>query len=194
MTVHLILPKTLPNLEPYTHLPLFFLMGPILGGGDWHCRMTDLLISHVGECVIVNPSRYGRDHRHYKYRLDGPHQFERQLGWEQCFLQNAAYDWGRGCIIAWFACESREHPRRDGKSYVTSARRQVDECCTRLKTRPDTRIVAGGEAAFPGLDDFERRFAEAAGMDFTIHRTMEDVARHAAKYAKLPSRTDRVLS
>ncbi len=32
--MHLILPKTLPNLEPYTHLPLFFLMGPLLRAGE----------------------------------------------------------------------------------------------------------------------------------------------------------------
>lgn len=192
--MHLILPKTLPNLEPYTHLPLFFLMGPILGAGDWHCRMTDLLIGHVGECVIVNPSRYGPDHRHYKYRLDGPNRFARQLAWERHFLRTAAYDWGRGCIVAWFACESREEPRMDGKPYAMSTRREVGEWYTRLQVRPDTRIVAGGEEAFPGLDEFDRCFTEAAGMDFTIHRRMEDVARHAAKYAKLPSRTDRVLS
>lgn len=192
MTVQLILPKTLPNLEPYDHLPLFSLRGPVVGAGDWQRTMTDLLISHVGDCVVVNPSPYTRDHPHHKYRLEGPHEFGCALAWRRHFSHEAAHGWQRGAIVCWFARESRESPRLDGLPYASNMHRELDELCAYLSETPDARIVVGGDPKSSDFSLIEEWFSKAAGREFTIHPTMEDVARHAAKYAKLPSRTDRV--
>ena len=59
----ILLPKTLlEETEEFLSLPLFFLAGPILGGGDWHARMSEILTQKAGDCIIVNPSRYSEDH------------------------------------------------------------------------------------------------------------------------------------
>jgi hypothetical protein len=190
--VHLILPKMRANLEPYRHLPLFFLAGPTSGGGDWHRSLTNLLLGHVGECIIVNPSwDYDERHPHYKYRMPCDQYFEHALDFELCYLDQAALHFEHGCIIFWLACESKEKPRADGQPYARDSRDEVGEWRGYLRCRPDARVAMGIEEGFPGRDVIERKnTARVPG--FITHRTMEETVKAAARIAKVPSFAERM--
>lgn len=183
--MHLILPKNRPVLEKYRNLPMFFLAGPIQGGGDWHYDMAAFLRNSVGECVIVNPSRYAPEHPHFRHRIEGPAEFERQTDWERHYLQLAASEWpGGGSIIFWLPCESREQPRTDGLPYAMDTRGELGEWRGRLMHNPRLRVVIGAEAGFPGLSQIERNFKLALGNGFKIHTNPNEVVFYAREFAQ----------
>ena len=177
--VRIILPKTVPNLYAFQHVPLFFLAGPIRGGGDWQREMTELL-GKRGECVVVNPSRYEPDHPLYQYRLEGSEHFAHQTAWERFYLHLAAKDWSSGCIIFWLACESKENPRDDGQPYARDTYGELGEWRGRLLHDPKLRVIVGAEPDFPGLAVIRRNFEDAVGSSFRIYDTMEEVVERAA--------------
>ncbi len=192
--VHLILPKMWPDLESFRHLPLFFLAGPCSGGGDWHKDLANLLLGHVGDCIIVNPSwDYDERHPHYKYRMVCVRYFEHSLDFEIFYLDQAAEFWDRGSIIFWLACESKERPRDDGEHYARDTRGEVGEWRGYLRCKPHARVVMGAEEGFSGLSVIERNF-KARVPGFKIHRTMEDVVKAAAKYAQASPFAERVMA
>jgi len=188
----LILPKMHPVLEGYRALPMFFLAGPIMGGGDWHTPMSELLMKRFGSLVVVNPSRYEHSHPHYKYReflqtetKYSPRQepemhFERQTDWERHYLDQAAEKWSAGCIIFWLA--EQKEPREDGEPYARDTRGEIGEWRGRMMYDRNLRVVMGAEKNFPGLSQIKRNF-EFAVPDFKIYDTMEEVVERAAFFA-----------
>ena len=184
--MHLILPKTLPDLEPLRSLPLFFLAGPIRGGGDWHLEMSRLLEEHVGECIIANPSRYKPDHPLYRYQLSGrQNTFPHQTDWERHYLQQAAEGWPTGCIIFWLGCEDKKNPRKkDDGAYATDTRGEIGEWRGQLMYVRDLRVVMGADPMFPGLSKIARNFEHALGPGFKIYETMKEVVDRAAYFAQ----------
>jgi hypothetical protein len=184
--VRLILPKSHPDLgrEGLADLPMFFLAGPIRGGGDWHARMSVLLARRAGDCLIVNPSRYGEGHPDYRHRLVGAeNRFPHQTAWERHYLSEAAQTWPRGCIVFWLARESAEHPRTDGQPYAMDTRGEIGEWRGRLMRDRSLRVAIGGDPDFPGLRTIRRNTDLALGPDFPIFETMEAVAERAAELA-----------
>lgn len=155
--MHLILPKALPdiNKDPFLSMPLFFLAGPIKGGGDWQARMCELLANKFEDCIVANPCRYDALHPLYQYRLPGVEQWDRQRGWERYFLQKAGLEWKRGCIIFYLPLESRECPRDDGLPYAMDTRGEIGEWRTHMMYDANTRVVFGAEDGFPGLRTIE---------------------------------------
>lgn len=179
--MHLILPKTHPVLEEHRGLPMFFLAGPILGGGDWHIPMSELLIKRFEHLIIVNPSRYQHFHPFYGYRMSGEeNRFERQTDWERHYLGQAAEMWPNGCIIFWLA--EQKEPRQDGKPYAMDTRGEIGEWRGHMMHAPRLRVVMGAEKNFPGLSQIRRNF-ELVLLDFKIYDTMEEVVERAAFFA-----------
>lgn len=184
--IHLVLPKTQPNHfnDRLRKLPLFFLAGPILGGGDWHTKMSLLLQEKVGECIIVNPSRYDSRHPLYEYRIIGNNDvFERQTDWERYFLKQASEGWATGCIIFWLPCENECAPRTDGLPYAMDTRGEIGEWRGHLMHNKNLRVVMGAEPSFPGLSQITRNFELSLGDTFRIYSTMEDVVDRASFFA-----------
>src|SRR3989344_124856 len=181
--MQLILPKTHPVLEAYKKLPMFFLAGPINGGGDWHVPMSNLLMKRFEHLLVVNPSRYQPPHPFCKYRMKGAEdQFERQTDWERHYLDQAAEKWPTGCIIFWLACEDKNNPRQDGQSYARDTRGEIGEWRGRMMYAPHLRVVMGAEKGFPGLSQIKRNF-ELALPSFRIYDTMEEVVERAAFFS-----------
>jgi hypothetical protein len=182
--MHLILPKTFPVTTHLRSVPLFFLAGPILGGGDWQHQMSTILAQRFDECIIVNPSRYEPSHPLYAHSMaGGGRAFERQTDWERYYLQQAADEWPTGCIIFWLACENKKTPRVDGLSYAMDTRGELGEWRGRMMHNRDLRVVIGAETDFPGLSQVVRNFEYALGPTFVIHDTMENVVDQAAFFA-----------
>ena len=188
----LVLPKMHPVLDEYRNLPMFFFGGPILGGGDWHSKMSEMLMRRLDELIIVNPSRYSTAHPHYKYReyletktkhaqRSGPIiNFERQTDWERYYLALAAEHWGTGCVIFWLA--EQKEPRADGMPYAMDTRGELGEWRAHLMYNPHVRVVIGAEKNFPGLSVIKRNF-ELALPNFTIYDTMEEVVERAVHFS-----------
>ena len=199
MKARILLPKTkLRETDSRGHrrrsgFPLFFLAGPILGGGDWHSRMTEMLAERVGVCFIVNPSRYTPDHPHYQYKLPGEEDaFPNQTLWERYYIEEAATGMrgSHGCLIFWLATESKESPRTDGKPYAMDTRGEIGEWRGRFmhyeRLRLPVRIVMGADPDFPGLRTIQRN-NDAATRCLPIHQSMEAVVEKAARLAETTS-------
>src|SRR5258708_2039413 len=115
--MNLILPNTRASLGGLDANPMFFLAGPILGGGDWQHRATTMLARRWKKCVIVNPSRYDAKHPLSSHRMEGDENwFKRQTDWERYYLEFAAGDALHGCIIFWLP--TQKEPREDGSPYA----------------------------------------------------------------------------
>lgn len=178
--MHLILPKTLPDLTAHRQAPMFFLAGPIMGGGDWHVAMSELLAQQFGNPIIVNPSRYKEPHRHASLRMSGNEtHFVRQTDWERHYLEQAAEKWPSGCIIFWLA--EQKEPRPDGQAYARDTRGEIGEWRGRMIYAPHLRVVIGAEKDFPGLSQIRRNF-ELCLPDFKICTSMEEVAQQASSF------------
>ena len=147
--------------------------------------MSELLTEYVGDCIIVNPSRYGREHRYHAQRLNGTgNAFQRQTDWERHFLKLAAEKWSTGCIIFWLQAEHKGNPRKDGQPYARDTYGEIGEWRGRMMYPKDLRVAMGAEPEFPGLSQIARNFELALGSGFEIRRTMEEVVERAAYLAK----------
>jgi hypothetical protein len=181
--VKIILPKDFINLSPYKQVPLFFLAGPIRGGGDWQNLMCHILEKMAPGCIIAVPSRWEKKHFLNKYKLqpEAMEAFDRQLDWERHYLEMAAERHPLGCIIFWLGCQ--KEVRTDSDPYAMDTRGELGEWRGRMisdgKLRISQRVVVGAEEGFPGLSQIKRNFDAALGFNFPIHQTMEDTARAA---------------
>lgn len=157
-------------------LPLFFLAGPVLGGGDWQAKMARLLEKQFGPCIIVNPCRYTSDHPLYERKLNGlPDHYPNQTLWERHYMEQAAEKWPNGCLIFWLATESQESPRTDGKPYAMDTRGEIGEWRGRFMHNNRLRVVLGGDEHFPGLRTIERNNHEVSGEFLFVERDMKRV-------------------
>jgi hypothetical protein len=171
------MPIILPKVRVPRHYikgPLFFLLGPVLGGGDWQRKCCELLFQNVGDCWIVNPCRYESGHPLFKHRatkgtVDND---SHQLDWERLYLALANQT---GCIIAWLPNESKTHPRTDGEPYACDTRGELGEWRGRMIFSEIRPLVLGADPGFPGLKNITRNFQLAfSDPTFPIYSTLEE--------------------
>lgn len=189
--VRFVVPKIFPKfLMDHELWPLFFFMGPILGGGDWQRLMAEFIDLYIEEpCLIANPAwRITDAHPYLRYALpaaaDAELSFPHQTAWEHYFLRKAGIDWRRGCIICWYGPESREKPRADGQPYARDTRGEIATWRTHRMYNPSVRFVIGID---PSLEDevrvIRRNFELDLGPDFPIYSNIADTARAAINMA-----------
>ncbi len=165
--------------------PLFFLAGPVRGGGDWQHKMCLALGKQrwVENCIIVCPCRWDERHPLAEHFVEGPENcFGRQLDWERHYLELAGTHKNPGCIVFWLGCESVELPHPGPEPYAMDTRGELGEWRWRMKTEK-ARVVIGAESSFLGLSQIQRNFSQALGYDFPIYDSMEKTARAAARLA-----------
>ncbi len=185
--VGLILPNHRPNIFTRRKDPFFYLAGPVLGGGDWHYDMIDLLSDKVGRCIIANPSYYNATHPLHPLRLKETAEsqtFERQKLWERHYMLHAAKAARRGTLIFWLPAEDKHKPRRDGNPYAMDTRGEIGEWRGRLMHDRDLRVIVGAEERFPGLSQIVCDFKDALGSEFEILTSLEAVANAAAELVR----------
>lgn len=179
-------PKTIVPLTPSGESPLFFLAGPIRGGGDWQAGMAETIIHLMPNALIACPSRWTADHRlsrHFHQPFSTAPN--RQLVWERHYLKQAGLDPNViGCIIFWIGLESTSHPHPGPEPYAMDTRREIGKFTAylevlqefpELRDRLDTRVVVGGHPDFYGLNVIMDEFQNATGKDIPFFTTMEDV-------------------
>ncbi len=181
----ILVPKQIIPINPTIVAPLFFLAGPIRGGGDWQHPMAWELMQHCAKAHIACPSRWAADHPLAEYFVQpfspAPN---RQLVWERHYMEQAAgtlKTWHQtpGCLIFWLGLESEEYPHPGPEPYAMDTRRELGKFAA-LCNLLNARVVIGGDRHFYGLDVILNEFADAAGTEtFPFYETMHELAEAA---------------
>jgi len=177
----ILLPKHYVSDEEIGESTLYFLAGPIRGGGDWqHLMCTAIWQHHPGACIAC-PCRWNYLHPLSTYFATGDEsRFKRQLEWEQYYLKRAGLGssrW-RGCVIFWLGCEDKQNPHPGPEPYAMDTRGELGEWRMRM-CYEGARVVVGGHPEFHGLSQIERNFRAVVGDDFVIHQSIDATARAA---------------
>ncbi|MDD4931264.1 MAG: hypothetical protein PHG66_03950 [Candidatus Colwellbacteria bacterium] len=176
----IVLPKDIYNVMEE---PLFFIGGPIKGGGDWQSACCVEISRNIADFCAAVPCRYSLNHRLYPYKV-GERFFDRQLPWERYYLNQAAH---KGCVIFWLPTESVEYPRNDGFPYAMDTRGELGEWRGRLMYDKELKVVIGAEKDFPGRDVMSRNFSEALGAPFPVYDTLEETVAEAVTLSRRPT-------
>jgi hypothetical protein len=168
----LVLPK---NLIDHENKPVFFLAGPVLGGGDWQSKAYFLLKEKL-DCIIAIPQLYPEGQPILTDLLPAQSKFADPLNWERHYMDLSATT---GCLIFWLGAENETNPRSDGKPYAMSTRGELGEWSYRLKHDTNLRVVVGADPDFPGLRHIQKSF----GQGFPIYKTLDETIEAAIKVA-----------
>ena len=173
-------PKKIVQLTPTRESPLFFLAGPIRGGGDWQSHMAERIMEHGQSAHITCPSRWDGTHRLAKHFYQPFTQADnRQLVWERHYLTQAGLELKvPGCVIFWLGLESETDPHPGPEPYAMDTRREIGKF-TAYAEMCDVRMVVGGDRNFYGLDVILFELSEAYGKPFPFYETMEGLADEA---------------
>lgn len=183
----------LPNvLVPQGTLvePLFFLAGPVRGGGNWQLKAHSLLVQQMqGACSVVIPCRYKPGDPLYGLQEPGRTDvFERQVLWERYYLELASR---RGCIAFWLPVidKSSDVAEDPDFCYARDTRGELGEWRGRDKILkelclPRPKMVVGAEVGFPGLSVIQANFDDALGENYPIYTTLPETIRAAVELAR----------
>lgn len=161
-------------------------MGPIRGGGDWQRRACEILQSNLTEeFFVATPCRWGPEHPLYHDNAGGHETFSRQLPWERYYLDLAARNSPRGCVICWLPEESKTDPRKDGP-YARDTYGELGEFRGRMMCDKKARFVLGAEPGFPGLDVIVRNFEGALKVGLYVSPNLEETVTRAIEVANRP--------
>ncbi|MES2966403.1 MAG: hypothetical protein V4668_01290 [Patescibacteria group bacterium] len=189
------LPKTIVPLKASGEQPLFFLAGPIRGGGDWQAQMAETIISVMPHASIACPSRWNSNHRLARhFHRPFSEASNRQLAWERHYLKQAGLDPDAiGSIIFWLGLESTENPHPGPEPYAMDTRREIGKFTAylevlrdfpELRGRLDARVVVGGHPQFHGLSVIMDELQNATGRDVPFFTNMKDLV-YAAQITAL---------
>lgn len=188
---------------------LYFLLGPIRGGGDWQAEAIRLLHEKDPNCYIACPCRYDVRHSLSKYEIKPtiiPHDdeseektpeyalpFENQTMWERYYLKLASW---HGSIVCWLPNEDKKNPRpKEQGPYAQDTYGELGRWSImssdpqRFSIDEDSKgrrinLTIGAEENFPGLSVIQKNFNADHGKDFPIHSTLEETILAAVKLGK----------
>ena len=163
----------------FTEHPVFFLGGPVRGGGNWQEKMCKVIRHMTPEATIAVPIRWDENSTLAQYFLpedsDSVQIFPRQRDYEQHYIDLACVGYLRSCLIFWLPLQVEPRPPEDGP-YGQDTYGEIGEARGRMMSNKNVRVVIGGEKGFYGLDMIQRNFTARLGYDFPIYKTMEDTA------------------
>ena len=152
-----------------TDTGLFYLAGPILGGGGWQSEAADYLAAKTTGAVIACPARFPSS---ASSEVQGEeHGFEHQLDWESPFMAAAATE---GCLVFWLPKESATTPRNDGNPYAMMTRDEIGKWRQRLSAGTHLNVVIGIEDGFPGKREIEFLIRKDIGSGFLVYHSLYD--------------------
>lgn len=178
-------PKQIVPLTPTLDSPLFFLAGPIRGGGDWQSYMAEHIMSREPSAHIACPSRWDSTHRLASHFHQPFTQADnRQLVWERNYLAGAGLLPNvPGCVIFWLGLESVAHPHPGPEPYAMDTRRELGKF-TAFVEMMNVRMVIGGNRGFHGLDVILFELSEDLSKPFPFYETMAEVVDNAILTAR----------
>jgi len=157
MTGLLLGPKyVIPN--EYRDRRIYFLAGPIRGGGQWQMRAAELLWEKSPGCVVADPSRWETTekaaasetaaeriklHRSNSIgKWDGV-KYPNQASWESEHMRLASET---GTLLFWLPKQSTTgiRPKKDGV-YAQDSRVEIGIWIERVKNNPSLNVRIGGD-------------------------------------------------
>ncbi len=179
MNIKLILPKNAVFVELSDKI--FFLAGPILGGGDWQSDAIHLLAKQAPGSYVACPCRHKPEHPLYRFSILGETNkrwtsrglelFLSQTLWERYYLGLAGK---QGAIVFWLSEEDLINPRpRETGPYARDTYGELGEWRARI-FYDNARVVIGAEDGFPGLSVVVKNYRAMVGDTFVFHKTLQD--------------------
>ncbi len=174
----LILPKAGFKYDPGIHARIYFLAGPIRGGGDWQSVAINTIKDADPDSYIVCPYRYPVDHPTAWFAVKSDvglstHQieFESQTLWERFYLDLASK---YGCIIFWLPVEDIYNPRpKESGPYARDTLGELGRWSVRSAIQ-GAKVVVGADSRFSGLSVIQKNFDGDHGRGFQIHRFLNE--------------------
>jgi hypothetical protein len=189
--MRIIVPKTYVSLEQLYPGPLFFLVDPVRGGGDWQHTMCMMIGEQMDDATIVVPCRWQEWEPKHPLATDfmrGQEDvFPRQLDMERHYLELAGFPSPlRGCIICWLEKESETEPHPGPEPYAMDTRGEVARWAVHKMYDPDVRMVVGAHNDFHGLSQIERNITADWKLKkpFRAYRSMAQTIVAAERVAK----------
>lgn len=185
--MRLLLPKTFVQ-DSEINQPLFFLAGPVNGGGNWQEKCCTEIAKLIPDFLAVVPCRWQSKDNLFCYRVSGIEDaFSRQTRWEYHYLKLAAQKSKehKGCIIFWLPNESKTQPRNDGQPYARDTLGELGYWRAHLEFYKSMHLVVGAEPDFPGLSVIRENFRLSMGAEFPFYLTLEETARRAVKWVEI---------
>ena len=200
--INLILPKMGVEIDFNEGNRLYFLGGPIQGGGDWQSIAIDMLSKLDPNCYIACPCRYSTDHWLFKHPIHlicekskQGLEFPNQTLWERYYLERASY---YGAIIMWLPCEDEANPRADGSPYAQDTYGELGSWRVKAANPPAfsfergrmrrhfhrVNLVIGAESNFPGLKTIQKNFNDEFKREYIIYSSLKETVENAVALAK----------
>lgn len=199
--INLILPKMGFEIDFNEGNRLYFLSGPISGGGEWQTMAIKMISELDPGCYVACPHGYDTSHWIFKTHVhfavenkDNVIEFPNQTLWERYHLERASY---YGSIIFWLPCENENNPRKNGPyaqdtygelgSWRVKASNPHVFSFERGKMRRHfhrVNLVIGAESGFPGLKTIQKNFDAEFGRPYLIHSTLKETVENAVALAK----------
>jgi hypothetical protein len=179
--MRIVLPKTFCEIDQ-TYGPLFFLAGPVQGGGNWQTVCAEEIKKQLPNFYAAIPCSDQEVPQLTPFKVnESAFPFEYQLNWERHYLDLAA---ATGCIIFWLPGESKINPRTGDGPYATDTRGELGEWRGCLRYNPNLRVVIGAEPDFYGTTTIKRNFSLATNSNFPIYDTLEETVAAAIQKTK----------
>jgi hypothetical protein len=141
----------------YKDREVFFLAGPIRGGGGWQMEAAELLWEKHPECIVVDPSRWDVaekvaktdeernkiiEHRKNYFGIKDDILYPHQAGWESNHMEMASK---KGTLIFWLEKESKTEarPREEGV-YAQDTRVEIGMWLEKIKNDPSLNVKISG--------------------------------------------------
>ncbi len=135
--------------EEYKNRKVFFLAGPINGGGGWQMKAAEFLWARYPGCVVVDPTRWDAAEKVAKSDIEKQkiteHRknailYPNQRSWESDYMKIASE---KGELIFWLEKESTTEPREKGV-YAQDTRVEIGMWIERIKNNPRLKVKIGG--------------------------------------------------
>lgn len=157
MEIKLLLEPKCVIPDEYKDRKVFFLAGPIRGGGGWQMKAAESLWIKYPGCIVVDPTRWDAveqsaktdeerkkvaEHRKNAIGIKDEVLYPGQAGWESDHMKMASE---KGTLIFWLERESKIEPRSQGEGvYAQDTRVEMGMWLEKLKNNPKLNVRIGG--------------------------------------------------
>ncbi|MFA5870402.1 MAG: hypothetical protein WC842_00730 [Candidatus Paceibacterota bacterium] len=166
--------------DEYKDRKVFFLAGPIRGGGGWQMEAAESLWANHPGCIVADPSRWDvaekmakndeerkkiTEHRKNSFGIKDDVLYPHQAGWESDHMEVASK---KGMLIFWLEKESKTEARPQGEGvYAQDTRVEIGMWLERIKNNPNLNVKIGGHWE---IDEKEKETKNSfGGMNFITY-------------------------
>jgi hypothetical protein len=177
---YLILPK---SKIPLKKQKLFYLAGPVEGGGGWQKKAISILRKDFPEAYFAFRCPFNEMRRLRRFALKGEEeQYSSEAEWRRDQMEFAAMS---GCLMFWLGPQDKEEEADFTKiPYGLIASREEAVWAFRLFYNNKLRVVIGVHHSFPGHDEIVENLLDLFGANFHVYNRLPDLLEAAALRAK----------